>query len=133
MRAALTRAATVISDLHSETALGAAGNLHADLPQAGNAQPLAGHRRAGLARCHPSSGFRRFIGGRDVPRHGQQQGQSVIGDRTRIGAWPMGDNDPARACCRDVNILMRHADGADDPQLRQRVHPGGGARLAIRV
>ena len=96
-------------------------HLHADGPEADQAQGLAAqlhpHESTGL----PAALAQAHVGGADMPRGGEDHAETVLGHRGRAVVRRVGDDDAAAGRLLHVDAArVADAEEADEPELVAR-------------
>ena len=81
------------NDGHAERT-GAAGDLHADVPESDDAERFTVQLRPHELLLFPLAGFGRFVGLRHQARQREHQGQGMLGDRDGVAARRVHDDTP---------------------------------------
>jgi hypothetical protein len=112
-------------DPHAE-AERAPRHLGADLPQADDAQGLAGQLRADEPVAPPLAGAERSLGLGDVADERQQHGQRVLGGGRRAPLGRVQDEDPAPRRRVDVDVVDARPGPRDHAQPARLAQGRGG-------
>ena len=98
---------------------GALDHFAADAAQTDDAQRLAAQLAAHEFLLLPLAGARGGVGLRDVPRHREHHAERVLGDRDRVSARRVHDQDTGIRGRVEVHVVDAHAGAADHAQLRR--------------
>ena len=105
-------------DTHLE-GLGPLDHFAADAAQADDAERLAAQLIAHELLLFPLAGAGGGAGLRDAARHGEHEGEGVLGDRDGVAAGCIHDQHAGFGGGVEIDVIHPHAGAPDDAQFRR--------------